>query len=65
MLAILEVLLCKRNGEMNDRSFEDHERTLENIKSLFFNKLYLWTAAFVSPLVISYYDFPFLLTPTS
>jgi len=65
MLAILEVLLCKRNGEMNDRRFEDLERTLENIKSLFFNKFYLWTAAFVSPLVISYYDFLFLLTPTS
>jgi hypothetical protein len=43
--------------EMNDRSFEDRERTLEEIKSLFFYTLYLWTAAFVSPLVISYHDF--------
>jgi hypothetical protein len=29
----------------------------EEIKSLFFNILYLWTIAFVSPLVISYQDF--------
>jgi hypothetical protein len=39
--------------ERNDKSFEDCERTLEEIKSLFFNTLYLWTIAFVSPLVIS------------
>lgn len=38
---------------MNDRNFEDRERALEEIKSLFFNILYLWTADFVSPLVIS------------
>jgi hypothetical protein len=31
----------------------------EEIKSLFFNILYLWTIAFVSPLVISYQDFFF------
>jgi hypothetical protein len=37
---------------MNDRSFEDCERTLEEIKSLFFNILNLWTAAFVFQLVI-------------
>jgi hypothetical protein len=42
---------------MNDRSFEGHEKTLEEIKSLFFYTLYLWTVAFVSPLVISYYNF--------
>jgi hypothetical protein len=29
--------------KMNDRSFEDHKRTLEEIKFLFFNTLYLWT----------------------
>jgi hypothetical protein len=49
--------------EMNDRSFEDHERTLEEIKSLFFNT-YLWTAAFVSSLVISYHDFLILFAHT-
>jgi hypothetical protein len=43
--------------EMNDRSFEDRERTLKGIMSLFFNTLYLWIAAFVSHLVISYFDF--------
>jgi hypothetical protein len=37
---------------MNDRSFEDCEKILENIKSQFFITLNLWTAAFVSPLVI-------------
>jgi len=42
---------------MNDRSFENREGTLEEIKSLFFNTLYLWIAAFVSPLVFSYHDF--------
>jgi hypothetical protein len=33
---------------MNDRCFEDRERTLEEIKSLFFNTLYLWTISFIS-----------------
>jgi hypothetical protein len=46
--------LCR---EMNDISFKDRDRTLEEIKSLFFNALYLLTIAFVSYLVISYYDF--------
>jgi hypothetical protein len=30
--------------EMNDMCFEDRERILEELKSLFFNILYLWTA---------------------
>jgi hypothetical protein len=34
---------------------EDRERTLEEIKSLFFNILYLWAVAFVSPLVINFH----------
>jgi hypothetical protein len=50
---------------MNDRSFEDRGKTLEEIKSLFFNTLYLWTADFVSALVISYHDFLVLFAPTS
>jgi hypothetical protein len=50
------ILWCQWR-EMNYRSFEDHERTLEEIKSLFFNTLYLWTTGFVSPLMISYHDF--------
>jgi hypothetical protein len=40
--------------EMNNRCFEDLERTLVELKSLFFNTSYLWTTAYVSPLVISY-----------
>jgi hypothetical protein len=42
---------------MNDISFEDCEKTLEEIKSLFFYNLYLWAVVFVYPLVISYHDF--------
>jgi hypothetical protein len=42
---------------MNDRSFEEREKTLEDIKSLFLNTLYLWTATFISHLVISYHNF--------
>jgi hypothetical protein len=45
-------------------SFEDRERTLEEIKSLFFNTLYLWTPTYVSPLVVSYHDFIVLFAPT-
>jgi hypothetical protein len=40
---------------MNDKCFEDHERTLEELKSLFFNTLYLQTIVYVSSL--SYHDF--------
>ena len=38
-------------------SFEDHERSLEEIKALFFYTMYLWTVAFVSPALISDRDF--------
>jgi hypothetical protein len=41
------------------------ERTLKDIKFLFFNTLYLWTTAFVSHLEISNYDFLVLFAPTS
>jgi hypothetical protein len=72
LLAVLGVLLYGRWcrflwclwGERNDRSFDDRERTLEEIKSLFFNTKYLWTAAFISPLGISYHDFLFLFAFT-
>jgi hypothetical protein len=40
--------LCRK---MNDINFEDLYGTLEEIKSLFFNTLYLWTATYVPPLV--------------
>ena len=45
------------------RSFEDHKRTLEEIKFLFFKTLYLSTFAYVSPLLISYHDFLVLFAP--
>jgi hypothetical protein len=48
---------------INDRSFEDRKRTLEEIKFLFFNTVYLWTAFFFFFfLVFSYHDF---FAPTS
>jgi hypothetical protein len=40
-----------------DRNFEDIERTLGEILSLFYKKLNLWTIVFVSPLLIIYSDF--------
>jgi hypothetical protein len=43
--------------KMNNRSFEDCKRTLEEIKSLLFNTFYLWTIAVVYPLVNSCRDF--------
>jgi hypothetical protein len=42
--------------EMNNMSFEDLERSLEDILSSFFHTSYLWTAAFVSSQTNSYYD---------
>jgi len=43
---------------MNDRSFEDRERTLEDIfLSLFVKTLYMWAVAYMSHLIISYSDF--------
>jgi hypothetical protein len=56
----LMILTFSSWRERNDRCFEDRERTLEKIKSLFFNTLHLWTAAYVSHLVISFHDFLFL-----
>jgi nitrogen fixation-related uncharacterized protein len=43
--------------EINNRSFEDLERILEDILSSFFYKLDFWTTAYVPPLSISYDDF--------
>jgi hypothetical protein len=51
--------------ERNDRSFEDRERTLEEIRSLFFYTLYLLTSTFVYSLVISYHDFLVIFSPSS
>jgi hypothetical protein len=46
----------------DDRSFEDRERTLEEIKSLFFKTLYLWTIAYVYS---DFLVFFFFLAPSS
>jgi hypothetical protein len=50
---------------MNDRSFEDRERMLEELKSFFFNTLYMWTVAYVSHLIQSFHDFLILFSPSS
>lgn len=50
--------------ERNNRRFEDHERILEKIKSLFFDILYLWIIAFVSPLMINFLEFLVLFAST-
>jgi hypothetical protein len=42
---------------MNNTSFKNLERSLDDIISSFLHTLYLWTAAFVSLLTISYADF--------
>jgi hypothetical protein len=53
--------------EMNDRSFKDVKRILEEIKCLFFNTLDLWIYIYIyiyiyiSPLVINYHDLCFFL----
>jgi hypothetical protein len=51
--------------ERNNRCFEDRKGTLEGIKFLFFNILYLWTTTYVFPLVINYLDFLVLFAPNS
>jgi hypothetical protein len=38
-------------------SFEDLERTSDEIVSLFCHSLYCWTSAYVQPLYISFSDF--------
>jgi hypothetical protein len=40
------LLLIKKEEEINDRSFEDHERTLVELNDLFFKTLYHWATAF-------------------
>jgi hypothetical protein len=41
-------LLCCLWREKNDKSFEDCERTVVELKSLFFTTLYLWTIVCLS-----------------
>lgn len=43
--------------ERNNKSFEDFERMLVEVKSFFFNTLCLWTIAFVSSLLLSFFFF--------
>jgi hypothetical protein len=65
-LVVLRVLLCRRwclcvccgvYGMKEMIEVLRTERSLEEIKSLFFYTLYLWTTVFVYLVVISYYDF--------
>jgi hypothetical protein len=51
--------------ERTDRQFEDKKRTIEELISFFFHSLYSWSAAFLAPLVISFYDFLVLFSSSS
>jgi hypothetical protein len=42
--------------ERIDKSFENLERTLEELKSSFFS-LFSWTTAYLAPLIISFFYF--------
>jgi len=50
---------------MNDKNFEDKERSMGIIISMFFETLYLWRTSYVSPLSISFSDFLFCFTLSS
>jgi hypothetical protein len=43
--------------ERNNRCFEDVESSLEEILASLLYSLYSWTAAYLSPLYLSYADF--------
>jgi len=58
---LLWCLLRKRNN----RQFKDKERTIEEPISFFFYCLYSWTAAFLTPLVISFNNFLVLFSSSS
>jgi hypothetical protein len=51
--------------EINDRSFEDHERSFVELESFFFFTLFTWTSVFVAPWELSFIIFLFfsLLLP--
>jgi len=55
---MIEIL---RTGLINKKKkkFKDREKTTGDCFSMFFKTLYLWTAAYVSPLLISFNDFLF------
>jgi hypothetical protein len=50
---------------MNDRNFEDMERTMGDVIFTFFETLYLWMTAYMSHLSISFSDFLFLFALSS
>jgi hypothetical protein len=43
--------------ERNDRSFEDCERTMLELKSFFFNTLYYWAATLDYPILLGFHNF--------
>jgi hypothetical protein len=52
-------------GKKNDKSFKDYKRMVVEQKYFSFNTLYLWTAAFVFPNLVSFQDFLVLFSPSS
>jgi hypothetical protein len=51
--------------EINDKNFEDRERTPGEIQSLFYKTLDVWTTAYVSPLSLSHGDSLVRFAPSS
>jgi hypothetical protein len=62
---VLSCLLWCLWREVNDRGFEDCERTLEEIKSFFFQHIVSLDNCFCISFVISYHDFFVLFASTS
>jgi hypothetical protein len=44
-------------GKKNDKSFEDRERKMVDLKSFFFNTLYHWVVALNFPNLLGFHDF--------
>ena len=51
-------------SERNARCVDNSNRTLEELIHFFLNTLYSWTAAWLTPLVISFSDFLFHFSPS-
>jgi hypothetical protein len=48
--------------ERNNRCFKDLENVVEDILASMLNTLYMWTAAYLAPILITYASvFPFLV----
>jgi len=51
------LLWCIWREKKNDKSFEDRERKMVDLKSFFFNTLYHWVVALNFPNLLGFHDF--------